>query len=115
MATDKDVVVKYADVEYPLITELSEREKFEAERIAGRSLDDLGNYTAALILAHFTLKRAGEQMSWDTFLDTSGFEFVEKDVPLAAVTVLAEECGDETTGTGGPPLSPTPSDSTLVT
>lgn len=112
MADENHVVVKYAGVEYPLITELTEREKFEAERIAGRSLDDLGNYTAALILAYFTLRRAGEQMSFDTFLDTSGFEFEEKDPPLAAADVLAVEHVGETTGIDGDPTSPTPSEST---
>jgi hypothetical protein len=112
------VVVKYAGVEYPLITELTEREKFDAERISGRSLDEMGNYTAAQLLAYFTLQRAGEGMSFDTFLDVSGFEFVEQaPLPLAGADVNGNGQPDvgETTGTDGPPTSPTSSASSPVT
>ena len=100
MAEPNPVVVKYAGVDYPLVMELTEREKFDAERLAGRSLDDLHNYTAALILGFFTLRRAGAELTFDEFLDTSGFEFVEGEPPLSAAAVTGSESN------GGGPIDP---------
>ena len=76
-------VVLYRGTEYQILQDLTEREKFDAERLSGKSLDEMGNYTAALLCAYFTLRRAGHSLTFDEFLDVSGFEFTnETPVPL---------------------------------
>jgi len=77
-------IVRYQGAEYVMVTELTEREKYDAERITERSLFDLQGYTLALLLAYFTLKRhAGYEGDFDNFLDASGFQLDEQAPPLA--------------------------------
>lgn len=115
MADETRLVVKYKDVEYPIIggeagdvTEvLTEREKFDAERMTGQGWNQMGGYTSAQVLAFFTLRRAGITMTFDDFLDSSGFEFDRQEVPLAEASVTESEppSGGDLTETDGTPTS----------
>lgn len=84
MAEDTIVtpVVKYGGVEYPLVVDMTERERFDAERLGGHSIDEMPHYTGGLLLAYFTLRRAGVELTFDDFLDKSGFEIAEATPPL---------------------------------
>jgi len=74
-------VVRYNGVEYRIITEMTERERFDAERISGRSLNEVPGYTAVLLMAFFTLKRQGIAITFDEFLDGGGFVIAEETPP----------------------------------
>ena len=89
-------VVRYKKVEYPLIQDMTEREMFDAERLGGNSIDEMPHYTAGLLLAYFTLRRAGVEMSFDDFIDKSGFKVAAQTVPLAS----AAESGTDGTSDG---------------
>lgn len=105
-------VIRYDGVEYTPISELTEREKFEAERITGRPLTSLEDtYTGGLLIAYFTLRRAGVAFTWDEFLDSAAFEFGEAAVPLDGSTAGPSSDGS-LTGTGGTPPGPPSSEST---
>ena len=96
-------VVKYEGVEYPLIKDMTEREMFDAERLGGHSIDEMPHYTAGLLLAYFTLRRAGVEMTFDDFIDRSGFEVAEATPPLPAAVASDTESltdGDLTESAG---------------
>lgn len=103
----KPLQVRFADVDYPIITELTEREKFDAERIARCSLNEIGAYSLVQILAYFTLRRQGYDRPFDHFLDHSGFELQEQELPLAQSNGGSASV-DETSPTesDGPPTTP---------
>lgn len=110
MASDSPgqrAVVKYDGVEYELPSDLTERERFDAERLSGRSLDEIGTYTRVLLIAYFALRRAGISPAWDDFLDGGGFQ-------LDTRPPLVDESQDEgaLSETGGIPTSPPFSEST---
>jgi len=75
-------IVKYEGRDFPIIQDLTEREKFDAERLSGQSIDELGNYTSMLLLAYFTLKRSGFTFTFDEFIDDGAFEVAEAPPPL---------------------------------
>lgn len=104
-------VVRYNDVEYPLITELTKREVIEAEQLAG-SVHVLGAGTMALLLGYFSLRRADVMIGWDVFLDDAEITLEEVPAPLDGG---GEDDGTPATSstpeTDTPPPGPTSSES----
>lgn len=114
---EKNICVKYKGVGYPLVAELTERERYESERMTGQSLDTMGIYTQGLCVSYFTLRRAGVEMTFDAFLDVSGFEITDRQDPppdssLPAAAADGESSGGDPTETDGTPAGPPPSGST---
>lgn len=87
---DQVPFVTYDGVEYPLITEMTHKEYYLAERYTQTSVQNLGAYTTGLLLAFFTLRRAGHELDWDEWLD--------QDIDIKNVDVPFTEDGDATSG-----------------
>lgn len=107
------LAVRYEGHEYPLVRDLTEREKFDAERLSGQSIDVLGNYTSYLLLAYFTLRRAGFTLTFDEFLDGAAFEVAEATPPPVepSKNEFATPNGDDPTEIGGLPITAPSSES----
>lgn len=108
--------VVYKGAEYEIVTDLTEREKFEAERIAGCTLNAIPGYTATLILAFFTVRRTGARLTFDAFLDAGGFEFADDDAdPLGAASAAKNGSSEPPNAASGTPITPPSSESSLAT